>query len=194
MIKKKYHNRRFYRKQHPKRKARDHRRYAKKHVKRDRKAYIRWLEENRAGLKEGWELYYKAHKEDIDKRLKHWETKYQEYMAWCTKYPDHNIEWFIKNPDISRELSRRNRAVRRGLGFIPLNDWFIGCDGHHIDNNHVVYVPKTLHHSVQHSVIHNQNMDDINILILKWLQNEDKKQEDLYISIHTVCLRRKSHA
>jgi len=193
MIKKKYHNRRFYRKQHPKRKQRDHKRYAKRHSKRNKAEYRAWLEIQKATLTQGWINYCKVHQKEIDKRLKRWESKFTEYQAYLVKYPDRNIEWFIKNPDISRELSRRNRATRRGLGFIPLNDWFPVCDGHHIDNRHVVYVPKDLHHSVQHSVIHNQNMEEINVKILLWLQEQDKKEEGLYISMPTVYSRRKLH-
>lgn len=61
---------------------------------------------------------------------------------------------------------RRSEEKRRQLGYIPLNDWFIGCEGHHIDKEFIIYVPKEMHRSIYHSVIRNINMDKINDLAI----------------------------
>lgn len=39
----------------------------------------------------------------------------------------------------------RSRAKRQNKGYVPLNDWFDDCDGHHIDNEHVIHIPMFLH-------------------------------------------------
>jgi len=67
----------------------------------------------------------------------------------------------------------REKAVRRQLGFIPLNkqleqDWV----GHHIDSCHVLFIPAELHRSIPHSVIRNRNMININIEVFKWFSSE----------------------
>jgi hypothetical protein len=59
---------------------------------------------------------------------------------------------------------RKIKAKRRTLGFVPINDSFLGCEGHHLDNERVVYIPKTLHHSIYHNVWTGRNMDKINAL------------------------------
>jgi hypothetical protein len=35
---------------------------------------------------------------------------------------------------------------------------------------HVIYIPKELHNSVKHSVLKNQNMDEINAKAFEWLE------------------------
>lgn len=61
---------------------------------------------------------------------------------------------------------RRSEEKRRQLGYIPLNDWFIGCEGHHIDKEFIIYVPKEMHRSIYHSVTKNINMNLINDLAI----------------------------
>jgi len=51
---------------------------------------------------------------------------------------------------------------RRGLGYVPLNEWFEGCDGHHIDKEHVIYIPHELHKSISHSQDNKESMKKIN--------------------------------
>jgi hypothetical protein len=60
----------------------------------------------------------------------------------------------------------RTLEKRRGLSFIPLNEWFVGCEAHHIDEEFVIHIPKEMHKSVYHSVIRNINMDKINDLAI----------------------------
>jgi len=57
----------------------------------------------------------------------------------------------------------------RGLGFISLNECKIdGWEGHHLNKDYVIYIPKELHHSIYHNIWTNQNMDDINFIVLQW--------------------------
>lgn len=60
--------------------------------------------------------------------------------------------------------SRRGKAKRRVLGFIPLNSWFVGCEGHHINKSDVIYLPRKLHRSIWHNQWTGQGMAEINAL------------------------------
>jgi hypothetical protein len=66
-------------------------------------------------------------------------------------------------------LLDKSKAKRRGLGFIPLNDPFLGSEGHHIDKLHVIYIPEHLHSSIYHNIWNGHNMDKINTLAFEWL-------------------------
>ena len=69
-----------------------------------------------------------------------------------------------------RKLSRaRSNAKRRKLfGFIPHNKPQENFHGHHLDFNHVIFIPKELHMSILHSVVNNKNMDLINDAACDW--------------------------
>ena len=47
--------------------------------------------------------------------------------------------------------TRKQFAAVRGLKYIPLNKSFKGCEGHHINDKHVIFIKSDLHH-----VPHNQ--------------------------------------
>jgi hypothetical protein len=61
------------------------------------------------------------------------------------------------------------RAKRRLLGFVPLNVPLVGCDGHHIDKERVIYIPKKLHRSIYHNIWTGEGMVAINALATSWL-------------------------
>jgi len=69
-----------------------------------------------------------------------------------------------------RKRNTKHKTKReRGLGWIPLNECLVdGWEGHHIDNEYVIYVPRELHHSVPHNVFTGKNMDEINFIVLQW--------------------------
>jgi hypothetical protein len=77
-------------------------------------------------------------------------------------------EWIEQNPDLYTAKIHRQNAKRRKLGFIPLNKPFPGCEGHHIDKEHVVHIPKELHRSIPHNVWSGRNMNQINVLVYLW--------------------------
>ncbi len=64
---------------------------------------------------------------------------------------------------------KKTSAKRRQLGFNPLNKWFAGSHGHHIDKERVVYMPAQLHESVRHSLFQNRNMEEINNMAFEFL-------------------------
>ena len=64
--------------------------------------------------------------------------------------------------------ARSNAKRRKLFGFIPHNIPHENFHGHHIDFNHVIFIPKELHMSIPHSVVNNKNMDIINNAVCEW--------------------------
>ena len=79
-------------------------------------------------------------------------------------------------PEWRAAVSKRNwrggkkvvRARRRLLGFIPLNEPSVGCEGHHVNNELVIYMPHKLHRSVFHRQSDGRGMVEINTLAVQW--------------------------
>ncbi len=65
--------------------------------------------------------------------------------------------------------SKASQARRRLLGVEPLNDSFLGSEGHHIDKTHIIFIPIKLHRSVWHSLDKPETMEKINTKVFCWL-------------------------
>lgn len=75
-----------------------------------------------------------------------------------------------------RRYFRKNKAIyleywarRKGRGYISVNEYFEGSDGHHIDNEQVVYVPTFIHRSIPHHQKDMESMYLMNLWALFWL-------------------------
>lgn len=68
--------------------------------------------------------------------------------------------------------SKKDNAKRRALGFTPLNGWFLGCEGHHVDGEQVIHLPKLLHRSVFHRQTDGRGMAQINALAYNFLSKQ----------------------
>ena len=64
------------------------------------------------------------------------------------------------------ETGRKQQAKRRALDYIELNEPFPGSEGHHIDKEFVIHIPKKMHRSISHNVFTGKNMDKINDLAI----------------------------
>lgn len=74
------------------------------------------------------------------------------------------------------KLSRaRANHKRRLLGFIRLNNSFDGADAHHIDKEHVIFIPNQLHRSVHHSLDKPETMECINTKAFCWILGFNNK-------------------
>lgn len=73
----------------------------------------------------------------------------------------------------SQESKRKIGAKRRKLGFIPLNAPFAGCEGHHVDDQQVIHVPKALHDSIRHNLWTGRNMAQINAVAYNFLFKQE---------------------
>jgi hypothetical protein len=93
-----------------------------------------------------------------------------------TKYsrahPEMAKEWAATHPDLVQAKWARHTARRRILDFIPLNKPFDGAEGHHLDKERVVYIPKVVHRSIPHNVFTGYNMAEINALALTYIPKE----------------------
>jgi hypothetical protein len=72
------------------------------------------------------------------------------------------------------QISRRKvKAKRRDLGFVPLNEPLLGCEGHHVDKEQVIHMPKKLHRSVYHNHYTGQGMAKINAIAYNFLFKQE---------------------
>jgi hypothetical protein len=67
----------------------------------------------------------------------------------------------------------RSAAQRRTLGFVPLNKPFVSCEGHHVDNEQVINMPKALHRSVFHRQTDGRGMPQINAIAYNFLFKQE---------------------
>lgn len=68
---------------------------------------------------------------------------------------------------------KRQRAQRRSLGYVYLNAPFVGCEGHHVDNELVINMPAALHRSVWHRQRDGRGMAQINALAYNYLFKQE---------------------
>lgn len=115
--------------------------------------------------------YYQANKEKMGEYYKKWREKHPEYK---NKQQLPHIKEKAKRK--YREDIAENRdkyleawAKRKGRGFIPLNEYFDGADGHHIDDEHVIFMPMCIHRSIPHDHRDTDSMWTINCMALLWL-------------------------
>jgi len=69
--------------------------------------------------------------------------------------------------------SRRETAKRRSFGFVPLNAVFPGCEGHHVNNEQVINMPKVLHRSIYHRQSDGRGMAKINAIAYNYLFKQE---------------------
>jgi hypothetical protein len=124
----------------------------------DKEYYATHLNERKA-VNRAWKA---AHPEMVKAKMEPYRAEHREQAALARR------EWKVAHPDSIKIRRKKDNAARRVLGFVPLNQPFDGCEGHHIDQERVVYIPKELHKSVRHSVWTGQNMDKINSVALQW--------------------------
>jgi len=101
----------------------------------------------------------------------------EKVVVWHANYKTvHLIEeksqvrqWRKTHPENIKMWAGKSRSKRRALGFVLLNQPFVGGEGHHIDKEHVVYIPKELHQGVQHNLWTGQGMEEINRKAYEWM-------------------------
>lgn len=138
--------------------------YAHQHYqinKERRKQYAReWYQRRKEYVRE----YCRLHKSEKEQRDKEWRANHRElireYVRRC----------FRKH----REIQRRASSKRRTLGFVAINQIFVGSHAHHIDREHVCFVPKELHESIRHNLWTGKNMKEINAKVFDWLKESNQ--------------------
>jgi len=123
--------------------------YKKEIAERNKQYYQEHCEELSAKAK----LRYQDHKQ---KRAERFKKYYQDNREKIKKHVNqyrqmHRKEVRRRNRQYSKTEKGREARIRgwnkrqRKLGFNPLNNWFPGSVGHHINDIDVVYIPEELH-------------------------------------------------
>jgi hypothetical protein len=106
--------------------------------------------------------YYKVHKEERKEYDKQYYQNHPEQVAEKQKR-------YRKTP-AGKEADKRGYDKHRKLGFKPINEYFEGSEGHHIDKERIIYIPKELHKSIWHNLNTGQGMVEINFKVMQWLE------------------------
>ena len=102
----------------------------------------------------------------------------QKYRDTHPEYLMLKHKWRKNNPDKVKLMDAKQNAIRkREFGFIPLNQPTKGTVGHHIDRDHVIYIPLEVHKSIPHSVTRNKNMEAINAIAFGLLREVVKTDD-----------------
>ena len=158
----------------------------------ERKAYEKaWFLAHPGYQKAHNKAYYLAHIEDRKEYMKayclaypeqrevsvrayyrtHPEQRKASARAYYRTHPEQrkaSSKAYRQTPE-GKETQKKRHAKRKQFGFIPLNKWFEGSHGHHIDKERVVYIPKDIHESISHSILRNRNMEAINTVAREFL-------------------------
>lgn len=157
------------------------RKYNRKHYLKNRDALLKqvakYQEGNREYVSERKKKHYIRNRESILKRMKGYREDNQEaikkrkkaYASSENGKATHKIRMKKYNQtEKGRHAKGTHLAKRKGLKYIPLNKPFNDSAGHHLDERHVLYIPKELHQSVYHNIWTGEGMDDINKKALRW--------------------------
>jgi len=133
---------------------------------------------NKKNKKRNSILYKERHKEDIKK----YNSEYASRPEVVSHRKEYSQQYYLNNKELiltrnsnwwksssGKEFCKKHNAVRREMGFIPLNDCSIdGWVGHHLDLDYVIFIPEELHTSTYHSVTKDINMNIINDKVYEW--------------------------
>lgn len=179
---------------HPDKKKASNRKWRLEHPESNKEYIKQWRLEHPEYIKEYSKQYHLEHPECN----KQWYLENLEYYKqWRLENPDKkkesNEQWRLKHSEYGKESSKKFRlehpeyrktwrrdtekgrlsvikdhANRRSLGFIELNKPFDGSEGHHIDEEHIIHIPKELHRSIWHNVHTGQGMEEINAIAFEY--------------------------
>jgi len=109
--------------------------------------------------------YYKKNAENQRQYTQKYRLLYPEKIKEYQKIYKQSLQGKMA----TSKSNRNNKALRRCLGFLPLNKPFLNSHAHHIDKERVIFIPKELHKSIPHSVLKNINMDKANQIAFDFL-------------------------
>lgn len=158
---------RRWRERHPERSKEVSNNWKKRNPEKNKAITKLWKSNNKEYLRE-YERIYKDENPDIIKRR---DSKY--YASHKKEHYLKHKEWRKSNPEKFHEDARKQLyRRRRELGYIPLNSYFSGCEGHHVSKYHVIYIPKTTHRLYPHNHKLPNTMKAINNKAFMYLINE----------------------
>jgi isochorismate synthase EntC len=109
------------------------------------------------------------YRDDHREEKKAWSAS--NYEANGNELREQHRLW-LETPE-GRASNQKSVCKRRTMGFSPLNQPFVGCEGHHVDNELVIYLPKTLHRSIWHRQTDGLGMAKINAVAYNYLFKQE---------------------
>lgn len=139
-------------------------------------AHSQYYLENDKKIKERSKVWNKGNKERKAEKGREW---YENNKAITIK---RGIKWNKANRGKRSKIRLKymqgnGKRRRKELGFIPLNDSFLGGAGHHVDNQHVIFIPNSIHISIGHNLKTGMGMAKINAIAFRYLFSEEKHDE-----------------
>ena len=84
---------------------------------------------------------------------------------FISKVNTFNLNNYIKHIHYKKRQAKKHRDK----GFIEINHFFPGSEGHHLTRDLVVYIPKLMHRKTKHRLDKPETMVEINMESMKWL-------------------------
>lgn len=156
-----------YRKKHSEKIKQRDKKYRRDNKDKLKKYSNNWRKENSLLKKTLDKKYYDEHKDKIKIQTKKYRITNKDKINQY-KQTRHYKELKIKHQN------KRNRE----LNTIPLNKWFEGCEGHHIDSTYIVYIPEEIHRQFYglHRVSDPISMISINHISLFFIMQQNIKE------------------
>lgn len=139
----------------------------------------KYYEKNRERLAPLRKKWAQANPEKVSAYSKKWRGANKDQIAEMTKkdrseapekFAARYKKWAQANPD-KRKVTQKERRVYLSAykDCKKLNQWFAGCDAHHVEPDVMMHIPPTLHQSIWHSLKTGHGMEEINRLAFDWL-------------------------
>jgi hypothetical protein len=134
---------------------------------------------NEFNWKEYCNQYYKERENDIKKKTENLKKDKSNYHKLYRKTHKDIISKILKKYlRSSKGKIYRGKFLdyrKRHLGSNLLNDWFEGCNRHHINSNDIICIPKELHQSYGHNHKKLDTMVSINRIAFQYLTDTIKQ-------------------
>lgn len=146
----------------------------------------RYCQENKESIRISQSEYKKIHKEEINSWRREW-NKLPQRKAYSREHRDKRlflgvygeggfsiqlvqkinkygkIAGLVSIQDIRTPEENKLRGLKHKFKNVTmLNEPFEGCEGHHMLEDVIIFIPKELHQSVWHNLKTGKNMDEIN--------------------------------
>ena len=172
--------------------------YGRQHYLLHKEEHNKWgkiyYQTHKEKIKKQTDKYRQTHKEEIkEKHRKEYINNREKILCRSNNYRlthkeqtnRNHRKWDKINPDKRLKIYTKHRDKRkRGLGYIPINKWFKGSEGHHLTKEYVMYIPKELHRLIRHNIFTGKNMNLINYEVYKWYNG--LKPQSLYVSMNYI--------
>ncbi len=122
--------------------------------------------------------YYLKHRQKEIDRAHEWQLSHPEETKTvrnrfsktekgkiCSK--KHGKKWLLT--PAGRKYKQRQNSKRRKLKSTFMNEPFEGSEGHHLDNDFILHIPKELHRSIPHNLTTGYNMELINTKAFEYI-------------------------